>query len=142
MAGSSSDVISVDGQMRWLEYAKPPQLKAYFCEKCACLLPLGGDGDYIQCDMCGHNTLVETIEFQEIESRSYKKTDRQMKRQAERTRDFSSDVTMPQRAQVDAICPKCDSVGLFFYTVQLRSADEGQTVFYDCPKCHHKFNES
>lgn len=37
--------------------------------------------------------------------------------------------------QVDETCPKCNNRGMEFYTMQLRSADEGQTVFYECPKC-------
>jgi DNA-directed RNA polymerase I subunit RPA12 len=41
---------------------------------------------------------------------------------------------------VDRKCPKCGNDKMSYATVQLRSADEGQTVFYTCIKC--KFKES
>ncbi|KAI5180863.1 DNA-directed RNA polymerase I subunit RPA12 [Nematocida sp. AWRm80] len=34
-------------------------------------------------------------------------------------------------------CPKCKSEYMYYYTMQLRSADEGQTVFYEC-ECGYK----
>lgn len=37
-------------------------------------------------------------------------------------------------------CPKCNYPELMFHTMQLRSADEGQTVFYECANCHHTFS--
>jgi DNA-directed RNA polymerase I subunit RPA12 len=46
------------------------------------------------------------------------------------------------RATVDEPCPRCGHVGLEFYTLQLRSADEGQTVFYECPDCAHKWSQN
>jgi DNA-directed RNA polymerase I subunit RPA12 len=47
-----------------------------------------------------------------------------------------------ERATVDEPCPKCPNQVLRFYTMQLRSADEGQTVFYECEKCKHTFSQN
>ncbi|KAA0154936.1 hypothetical protein FNF27_02989 [Cafeteria roenbergensis] len=44
------------------------------------------------------------------------------------------------RALVDEPCPKCAHSQMFFYTMQMRSADEGQTVFFECPKCGHNYS--
>ena len=41
---------------------------------------------------------------------------------------------------VDRMCPKCGFDKMSYATLQLRSADEGQTVFFTCLKC--KFKES
>ncbi|RLN71008.1 hypothetical protein BBJ28_00002487 [Nothophytophthora sp. Chile5] len=51
-----------------------------------------------------------------------------------------SEVTGPARATVEETCPKCNNPEMDYYTLQLRSADEGQTVFYECKKCGHKFS--
>lgn len=36
---------------------------------------------------------------------------------------------------VERICPKCGNDEMSYATLQLRSADEGQTVFYTCTNC-------
>lgn len=36
---------------------------------------------------------------------------------------------------VERLCPKCGNNTMSYATLQLRSADEGQTVFYTCTNC-------
>jgi len=47
--------------------------------------------------------------------------------------------------QIDAViqetCEKCGRKEVRYYTQQLRSADEGTTVFYTCD-CGHKWNDN
>ena len=44
------------------------------------------------------------------------------------------------RATIDEPCPKCDRTEVEYYTLQLRSVDEGQTAFYDCKGCGHTWS--
>ncbi|EKX38496.1 DNA-directed RNA polymerase I subunit, RPA12 [Guillardia theta CCMP2712] len=41
------------------------------------------------------------------------------------------------RATVEENCPKCNNHEAKYSTLQMRSADEGQTIFYECTKCGH-----
>ena len=45
-----------------------------------------------------------------------------------------------ERATVEQDCEVegCDSTLQYFYSLQLRSVDEGQTVYYECTKCGNK----
>lgn len=43
---------------------------------------------------------------------------------------------------VERKCPKCGNERMSYATLQLRSADEGQTIFYTCTKCKHKETEN
>ncbi|ORY76966.1 DNA-directed RNA polymerase I subunit RPA12 [Protomyces lactucae-debilis] len=44
------------------------------------------------------------------------------------------------RATIEEKCVKCGNEQMTFFTLQLRSADEGSTVFYECPRCAYRFS--
>jgi DNA-directed RNA polymerase I subunit RPA12 len=54
--------------------------------------------------------------------------------------DKGEETKSEKHAVIEEPCPKCGYPELYFYTMQLRSVDEGSTVFYECPKCAHKYS--
>ena len=45
------------------------------------------------------------------------------------------------RAVAKETCPKCGNPEMEYFTMQLRSADEGQTIFYTCVSCRWKWKQ-
>ncbi|XP_058463916.1 DNA-directed RNA polymerase I subunit RPA12 [Malaya genurostris] len=109
-----------------------------FCPDCGSILPLLRMTGNVTCYNC-HKSYNEavfgtmevgyTIQFNSYEN---KKSDQQD--------NPNSGVDEADGPVVSRRCPKCSNDKMSYATLQLRSADEGQTVFFTCTKC--KFKES
>lgn len=103
-----------------------------FCPDCGTLLPpLRSQGDIsclacrrvVEADLFHERVMSYTVKFNKVENPRKEKKE--------------EDVDGPV---VERRCPKCGHEKMSYAAVQLRSADEGQTVFFTCLKC--KFKES
>ncbi|KAJ8933738.1 hypothetical protein NQ314_013831 [Rhamnusium bicolor] len=114
-----------------------------FCPDCGSILPsLTGTGG-VTCYTCNRlfaGDLMEvyqsscvkyTIHFNSREAKEKNIQDEK------RIKAEEEDVEGPI---VERKCSRCGNEKMSYATLQLRSADEGQTVFYTCTKC--KFKES
>ena len=43
--------------------------------------------------------------------------------------------------KVKETCPKCGNDEAYTHTVQMRSGDEGETIFFRCTKCSYQWRE-
>uniref|UniRef100_A0A182QE25 DNA-directed RNA polymerase subunit n=1 Tax=Anopheles farauti TaxID=69004 RepID=A0A182QE25_9DIPT len=109
-----------------------------FCPDCGSILPLLKMYNKVTCYVCrnefdspafGTMETEYTVHFNSYEN---KKSD-----QAKRTEDTAADGPIVNRQ-----CPKCGNDQMSYATLQLRSADEGQTVFFTCTKCKFKMSEN
>jgi len=108
-----------------------------FCPSCGAILPgLSETGD-VTCVVCKFvvssilfdaRAVKYEIHFNSLESTApKKKTDD----------DEEADGPVIERK-----CPKCGHERMSYAAIQLRSADEGQTVFFTCLKCKYKESEN
>ncbi|XP_075554979.1 RNA polymerase I subunit RpI12 [Dermacentor variabilis] len=101
-----------------------------FCKRCGAVLPLPGYEDFVVCKLCGANIDVHNFHGLETNSRvvfNDRKT--ALKKAAPES------TAKPAGPLVDRKCSRCGHEGMTYATLQTRSADEGQTIFYSCPEC-------
>ncbi|XP_043588381.1 DNA-directed RNA polymerase I subunit RPA12 [Bombus pyrosoma] len=109
-----------------------------FCSDCGSILPLLGDKGNVKCYACkkvwgpeafGDMAMSYTIEFNR-------------KNVYDSSKEKNDAVEEAEGPIVERKCPQCQNDKMSYATLQLRSADEGQTVFYTCTKCKFKETEN
>lgn len=108
-----------------------------FCARCGSVLPLPSyldDSSNVVCPIC--NLTVEAKFFNGVCS-STRIQFNQRDKSSKKRKTIEADGPIIER-----ICTKCGHDQQSFATLQTRSADEGQTIFYTCLKCGAKENEN
>jgi len=106
-----------------------------FCPSCGAILTLPSVGIIIYCKVCAAEmTLKDLMDKETNYSIEFTPLGTYQSSQKKDKNDESELGQMDNERE----CSKCGNVGMSYTTMQLRSADEGQTVFYICPKCKHR----
>ncbi|XP_006160372.1 DNA-directed RNA polymerase I subunit RPA12 [Tupaia chinensis] len=106
-----------------------------FCPDCGSVLPLPGAQDAVSCTRCGLSIHVRDFEEKVVRtSVVFHKLGTARPLSAEEGPEFQGPV-------LDRRCSRCGHEGMAYHTRQMRSADEGQTVFYTCTNCRFQEKE-
>ncbi|XP_064649392.1 DNA-directed RNA polymerase I subunit RPA12-like [Lineus longissimus] len=106
-----------------------------FCPECGTIMPNPGLADVVTCSNCKFQ--LDVIEYDGVEIHS-KVVFNKRKTQTSSALD---DEEASKGPLVDRQCSKCGNEGMTFSTRQTRGADEGQTVFFTCPRCGFQESE-
>jgi len=83
------------------------------------------EGEYLICIKCGHKEKIKNKNSHVF---------------VEKTNN-SKEITIIEKEYnvlpVDEaiVCPQCGNKGAYFWSIQMRAGDEGETKFYRCTKC-------
>ncbi|KAI0154265.1 hypothetical protein GGR57DRAFT_502857 [Xylariaceae sp. FL1272] len=108
-----------------------------FCPRCSNILTVSGSSDSgrnrLECRTCPYQHAIEDAMFHR---RYFKKK--------EREDVFGSDGSFKDATKTAAQCPNdaCGGREAAFYQVQIRSADEPMTSFFQCTTCMTKWREN
>ena len=107
-----------------------------FCPRCRATLGVDASGR-ISCACCKYESNLAFMNPRDLPCNTTVSQDTQVPTWARSDEEQAAlqNTSMPTRATVKEPCVKCGHPEVGFYTVQLRSVDEGQTVFYECPAC-------
>ncbi|KAK6356248.1 DNA-directed RNA polymerase I core subunit rpa12 [Orbilia javanica] len=109
-----------------------------FCTDCGNLLDRSVGQDKIKCNVCG--CINKDTSSKTVVTHSNPDAFPSALKQKHSTGQNLAPEEVGGQAEIDTPCPKCEHPVMKFTTVQLRSADEGATVFYNCPNCGYRYN--
>ncbi|KIY48644.1 DNA-directed RNA polymerase I kDa polypeptide [Fistulina hepatica ATCC 64428] len=108
-----------------------------FCPDCGTLLNLPDDGhSVVTCEQCNHEEPASSFDNIEVTTRSHPDAFPSPLRQKRKTQTKHHQEDH-QGTLVAEKCPQCGHMQAFSKEMQLRSADEGSTIFYTCASCKH-----
>ncbi|XP_047328510.1 DNA-directed RNA polymerase I subunit RPA12-like [Impatiens glandulifera] len=108
-----------------------------FCEMCGTMLSFN-TVKYARCPLCKFKRNLKEISGKEIR---YSISVADIRRELGIS---TLEIHEEQKQQIDYSkkCPKCNNEGMGFKSIQTRSADEGETQFYNCAKCGYSYKEN
>ena len=111
---------------------------ANFCPVCGAILPSLGSTGALMCIICKHEIDIHVMENYEVKYtvNLNTKSNYQEESMLKKTRNDA------EGPVVERTCSKCGNDTMSYASLQLRSADEGQTIFYTCTSCNHKETEN
>ncbi|KAF2861792.1 hypothetical protein K470DRAFT_214298 [Piedraia hortae CBS 480.64] len=114
-----------------------------FCTDCGSLLPPNPDRkESIECDLCSTMNKADTLSKVVVTTSKPSAFPSTLRTRLRSDVQEVTESDLQTQATIKKTCEQCGHDTLRFYTQQLRSADEGSTVFYTCPECGHKWNEN
>ncbi|KAF8536083.1 DNA-directed RNA polymerase i 13.7 kda polypeptide [Trichophaea hybrida] len=108
-----------------------------FCSDCGNLLDRSPGSSKLICEMC-HAIVTDTSNKTVTTSSSANTFPSALRLRRSAVQSLAAE-DLHTEAKISQTCPECGNEEMWFFTLQLRGADEGATVFYRC-ECGHRFN--
>ncbi|KZT42820.1 hypothetical protein SISSUDRAFT_979693, partial [Sistotremastrum suecicum HHB10207 ss-3] len=106
-----------------------------FCPTCGTLLNLPKDKEhFVTCEQCGHEEPASSYVGNEVVTYSHPDAFPSVLRQKRKTQTKNLE-GVESRLKVTERCPECGHAEAWAVEKQMRSADEGSTILYNCVAC-------